>query len=76
MMTATPSRRRFSLCDCGVSHGPGLNRRDLLAGGVATLALGAAVTSGFIPKAAAQAKPHRIDVHHHITLPGSMPSRA
>ncbi|HEX2363687.1 MAG TPA: amidohydrolase family protein [Bradyrhizobium sp.] len=68
-MTATPPPRRFSLCNCGFSHGPSLNRRDLLAGGAATLALGAAVTSGFMPKAVAQAKPHRIDVHHHISPP-------
>src|SRR5437879_4902613 len=69
MTTATPSRRSFSLCNCGFLHGPSLNRRDLLAGGAATLALGAAMTSGFMPKAAAQAKPHRIDVHHHISPP-------
>ena len=33
------------------------------------LAFGAAATSGLVPKAAAQAKPHRIDVHHHISPP-------
>jgi predicted TIM-barrel fold metal-dependent hydrolase len=68
-MTATPPPRGVSLCNCGFSHGPNLNRRNLLAGGAATLALGAAVTSGFMPKAVAQAKPHRIDVHHHISPP-------
>src|SRR5262249_36628592 len=46
-----------------------LNRRDLLIGGAATLAFGAAATTGFVPKAAAQAKPYRIDVHHHISPP-------
>ena len=68
-MTATPSRRRLFLCNCGLSHEPRLNRRDLLTGGAATLAFGAAATSGFVPKAAAQARPHRIDVHHHISPP-------
>ena len=68
-MSATPSRRLFTLCNCGVSHGPSLNRRHLLVGGASTLALGAGVASGFILKAAAQAKPHRIDVHHHISPP-------
>jgi hypothetical protein len=40
-----------------------------LVGGAATLALGAAASSGFVPKALAQSKPHRIDVHHHISPP-------
>ena len=44
-MTATPSRHWFSLCNCGLSHEPRLNRRDLLIGGAATLAFGAAATS-------------------------------
>jgi predicted TIM-barrel fold metal-dependent hydrolase len=66
-MTATPSRRWFSSCNCGLIHEPGLNRRDLLIGGA--LAFGAAATSGLVPKAAAQAGPHRIDVHHHISAP-------
>jgi len=40
-----------------------------LIGGAATLMLGAAAGPGFIPKAAAQVKPDRIDVHHHIVPP-------
>jgi predicted TIM-barrel fold metal-dependent hydrolase len=64
-----PSRRWLSLCNCGLSHQPRLNRRDLLIGGAATLAFGAVQTSAFVPKAVAQAKPHRIDVHHHISPP-------
>ncbi len=68
-MTATPSRQRFSLCNCGLIHEPRLNRRNLLIGGAATLAFGAAATSGLVPKAAAQARAHRIDVHHHISPP-------
>ena len=74
-MTATPARRLLTLCNCGVSHGPnrnqGLNRRDLLIGGAATVALGAATWPGFIARAAAQTKPDRIDVHHHISPPAS-----
>ena len=31
-MTATPSPRMFSLCNCGTRMAPGLSRRDLLAG--------------------------------------------
>ena len=67
-MTATPSRRWLSLCNCGLIHEPRLNRRALLIGGAATLAFGAAAP-GFVPKAAAQAQSHRIDVHHHISPP-------
>jgi 6-methylsalicylate decarboxylase len=66
-MTATPSRRLFTLCNCGASHGPDLDRRALLLGGVATL--GAIAAPGLIGKATAQTKPHRIDVHHHISPP-------
>ena len=66
-MTATPSHRWFSLCNCGLPHEPRLNRRDLLIGGA--LAFGAAAIPGVVPRAAAQARPHRIDVHHHISPP-------
>jgi 6-methylsalicylate decarboxylase len=69
-MTATPSRRLFTLCNCGSSHGTSLDRRQLLIGGAAALALGSAAASGFVPKAAAaESKPNRIDVHHHISPP-------
>jgi len=57
-------RRLFAACNCG---SPMLTRRNILAGGAAALATGAFVASGI--KAAAQAKPHRIDVHHHVTPP-------
>src|SRR5687768_2613674 len=50
----------FSSCDCCES----VSRRALLRGGAATLA--AAAVPG---KVFAQAKPHRIDVHHHIAPP-------
>src|SRR5215471_7377249 len=57
-------RTLFAACDC---CSPMLTRRNILAGGAAALATGAFVASGI--KAAAQAKPHRIDVHHHVTPP-------
>jgi predicted TIM-barrel fold metal-dependent hydrolase len=43
-----------------------VTRRKVLAGGAAALAVGA---TGFAPKVFAQAKPHRIDVHHHVVPP-------
>jgi predicted TIM-barrel fold metal-dependent hydrolase len=43
-----------------------MSRRSLLGGGAALAALAAA---GFPMPALAQAKPHRVDVHHHITPP-------
>ena len=42
-----------------------VTRRNLLAGGAAALAFGAFAGS----QVRAQAKPHRIDVHHHISPP-------
>jgi len=42
-------------------------RREFLAGGIAALGLGAFAAGG--RNAAARAKPHRIDVHHHISPP-------
>src|SRR6476646_3308576 len=44
-----------------------VNRRELLTGGAAALALGTA--AGFAPTLFAQAAPHRIDVHHHVSPP-------
>jgi predicted TIM-barrel fold metal-dependent hydrolase len=43
-----------------------LGRRAFMAGFAATAAAGAA---GLLPPAAAQARPHRIDVHHHLSAP-------
>ena len=56
-------------CACCAPRAPfaaaAVTRRGLLAGGAATLA-----TFSATPMAAqAQAKPHRIDVHHHIVPP-------
>jgi hypothetical protein len=44
-----------------------VSRRELLAGGAAALAIGTA--AGFAPRVFAQAAPHRIDVHHHVSPP-------
>ncbi len=72
-MQSEPSRFRFlASCACGQDHQQtpqaiGLNRRQLLTGGAA-LALGT-VTSGTGSRLFAQEKPHRIDVHHHISPP-------
>src|ERR1700743_54616 len=68
-MTTLPPRRWSSLCNCGLVHEPRLNRRNLLIGGAATLAFGATAIPDVVPKAAAQTKPQRIDVHHHISPP-------
>jgi predicted TIM-barrel fold metal-dependent hydrolase len=57
-------RTLFAGCSC---CSPTMTRRNVLTGGAAALAAGAFVASGI--KATAQAKPHRIDVHHHITPP-------
>jgi 6-methylsalicylate decarboxylase len=57
-------RTLFGGCSCCASN---LSRRSVLAGGAAALAAGTLAASPF--KAAAQAKPHRIDVHHHVTPP-------
>ena len=62
------SRRLLPQCACCAAPfaATGLSRRDLIAGGAA---LGTAALFGAAPRAAAQAKPHRIDVHHHISPP-------
>src|SRR5215210_101014 len=68
MMEPT-GHRLFGFCTCGTEGfiATDVNRRKLLTGGAAVLAAGA--IGGFTPKALAQAKPHRIDVHHHISPP-------
>jgi predicted TIM-barrel fold metal-dependent hydrolase len=56
------SRRFLRSCVC-CGEGAGVSRRGFLAQAVGA---GAAVTAGLMPRrAAAQAKPGRIDVHHH-----------
>ncbi len=82
-MIGQSRRSFFSRCACcntiptGLTASP-VNRRNFLAGGVTALGLGA---SGFIAApalaktrapAGASAKPHRIDVHHHLIPPNYM----
>jgi predicted TIM-barrel fold metal-dependent hydrolase len=65
----TPSKRRlFTQCACCTTPlaATGVSRRELLAGGAA---LGTAALFGAGRRALAQAKPHRIDVHHHVSPP-------
>src|SRR5215469_12393857 len=76
------SRRSFFACGCcpgagadtavhgraGAAAGPSVSRRNFVAGGVAAFGFGAAAANVAAP-AIAQAKPHRIDVHHHISPP-------
>ncbi len=56
----------FGRCACCPSV---IGRREFVAGGAAALAFGAFAASEIVPKALAQGKPHRIDVHHHISPP-------
>ena len=62
-MTKTRSLSASCLC-CT----PAISRRGFIAASAASLGAGAFAASGFAP-AVAQAKPHRIDVHHHISPP-------
>ncbi len=68
-MTSAIRHKLFARCTCCLNElgAAAVSRRDFVAGGVAALGLGA--VAGFAPKATAQAKPHRIDVHHHISPP-------
>lgn len=60
-------RRYPASCTCCVEPFTATNvsRRQLLVGGAAI----GLTASGFAPKVFAQAKPHRIDVHHHVVPP-------
>jgi predicted TIM-barrel fold metal-dependent hydrolase len=68
-MLKSTGRRLLAACQCCAEPfiATGVSRRSVLAGGAAALALGA--TGGLAPKVFAQAKPHRIDVHHHVVPP-------
>jgi predicted TIM-barrel fold metal-dependent hydrolase len=79
MLMTGKSRRSFFACGCceatGAGAAPGrvspaasstISRRNFVAGGIAAFGFGAA---GMPAPALAQAKPHRIDVHHHISPP-------
>ena len=61
------ARHRLFGCNCCAEPfaATGVNRRELLAGGAALTLAGV----GLGPRAFAQAKPHRIDVHHHVAPP-------
>src|SRR5215216_1622056 len=69
MLRSSSKHRLFTSCTCcpQLFTAAAVSRRGLLAGGAAAITAGA--VAGFAPKAFAQAKPHRIDVHHHITPP-------
>ena len=66
-MLHTTRRRLSAICNCCTQPfaATGISRRQVLAGGAAVLA----TASGLAPTVLAQAKPHRIDVHHHIVPP-------
>ena len=71
------TRRFFRGCSCcavpvEVTGGTGTDRRSLLTGAFASLGLaasGAAKFSAVAAQPAAPAKPHRIDIHHHLAPP-------
>lgn len=65
------SKRRIAGCFCCDSQSTIgiMDRRGFLAGATAMAGAAAFGGSGLISKASAQAKPHRIDVHHHIAPP-------
>ncbi len=56
------------LCCDPILNKAAVSRRGFVAGAVALGAF-AASGAGFAPKAQAQAGPHRVDVHHHISPP-------
>mgnify|MGYP003341599143 FL=1 len=70
-MRKSMRHRLFASCNCSTEPQPfgatGISRRDLLAGGAALGVTAAA--GGLALPALAQAKPHRIDVHHHVVPP-------
>src|SRR5215216_5757873 len=67
-MLKSKRHRLFANCACCPQPftAASVSRRELLAGGAA---LGLAVAAGFPSPLVAQAKPHRIDVHHHVVPP-------
>src|SRR6266436_4558287 len=62
-------RSVFACRCCERSAAPMISRRKFVAGGVAALGLGAAASVSMPGRLLAQAKPHRIDVHHHVSPP-------
>jgi hypothetical protein len=65
-MLKSSKHRLFATCNCCA---PDLGRREFVASGIAALGVGALAAPAFLSGAQAQAKPHRIDVHHHIMPP-------
>ena len=65
--------RLFGRCTCCSAIAPPgaamIGRREFVAGGIAALGAGVFAAAGVVSNAAAQDKPHRIDVHHHISPP-------
>src|SRR3982074_334518 len=65
-----PTKHRLS-ANCAshieASATSGVSRRQILAGGAAAAAVAAG--AGFAPGVFAQARRHRIDVHHHVSPP-------
>jgi predicted TIM-barrel fold metal-dependent hydrolase len=62
----------LSSCPCsigGMVAGTYLTRRRLVGGAAAALAVNAFAAARMPSPAMAQAKPHRIDVHHHVSPP-------
>ena len=71
-MISSLRRGFFQGCLCCPPAGreaSSVNRRSFMAGGVAALSAGVLTAPALIRGATAQAKPHRIDVHHHISPP-------
>jgi 6-methylsalicylate decarboxylase len=68
-MVKSSRHRLFASCACCTQPfaATGVSRRGLLTGGAAALAAASVPSRLF-----AQAKPHRIDVHHHIAPPSWM----
>ena len=66
-MSQSTKRRLSAICNCCNTPfaATGVSRRQFLAGGVAAFAATSLPAQVF-----AQAKPHRIDVHHHVVPPG------
>ena len=66
-MSPSTKRRLSAICNCCNTPfaATGVSRRQFLAGGVAAFAATSLPAQVF-----AQAKPHRIDVHHHVVPPG------
>ena len=68
---SSPLKRFFSACACGSSHDqfPSLDRRRFLAGAAAASASVGLASNVSLNAWAQDAKPDRIDVHHHISPP-------